>query len=280
MILVFGKTGQVARELQRQAPVTALGREEADLQDPARCEALIAHHRPRAVINAAAYTAVDGAETDAQTAAVVNADAPGAMATACAALDIPFVHVSTDYVFDGAGQRAWRETDTPAPQGVYGQTKYAGEEQIRAAGGHWLILRTAWVFSAHGNNFVKTMLRLSQDRDQMQVVADQIGCPTPAADIAATLLEVTRALGAGQAGGLYHYAGQPPTSWANLARATFAGAGRTTTVTDIPTSAWPTPARRPLNSRLNCAKLTTDFGIRPPDWKVGLGQVLAELETE
>lgn len=278
MILVFGRTGQVATELQRQASVTALGRDTADLSDPEACSAAIEAHAPAVVINAAAWTAVDAAEAQESDAMRINAKAPGAMAQACCALEIPFLHISTDYVFEGSGTQAWRETDPVAPKNAYGRTKLVGEHQIAEAGGHWAILRTSWIFSAHGGNFVKTMLRLSESRDRLSIVADQVGCPTPAADIAATLLRMGRAMTKGQGGGLYHYGGQPPVSWADFARAIFANAGKTVTVEDIPTSAYPTPAERPRNSRLDCAKLTRDFGIEPPDWTIGMVNVLKELD--
>ena len=278
-ILVFGQTGQVATELQRQADVIALGRDQADLNKPQVCAAQINKLRPEVVINAAAWTAVDQAEEDEDQAEVINAQAPKAMAQACAALGIPFLHVSTDYVFDGTGSTAWRETDVISPQNAYGRTKLAGERAVQEAGGNWAILRTSWVFSAHGANFVKTMLRISESRDHLTIVDDQIGCPTPAADIAATLLTMGQAMWSGQSGGLYHYGGQPPVSWADFARDIFAKAGRTTRVEDIPTSAYPTPAKRPLNSRLDCSQLTVDFGIDPPDWKQGLAQVLKDIRT-
>ena len=286
MILVFGKTGQVATELQRQGDVTALGRDQADLSDPQSCAAIIADLKPSVVINAAAYTAVDKAEEEEAMAQRINAASPGAMAGACAHLDIPFLHVSTDYVFDGSGTRAWIESDPVSPQNAYGRTKLAGEQAIRAAGARHIILRTAWVFSAHGANFVKTMLRLSETRDALRVVEDQIGGPTPAADIAATLLTLADHMrdggmlgGApsGATGGTYHYVGEPHTNWAEFARAIFAQAGRDVTVTGIPSSDYPTPASRPLNSRLDCAKLATDFGIRPADWQSGLNTVIKEL---
>jgi len=277
MILVFGRTGQVATELRRQADVTELGRDQADLAAPETCAAAIRAHAPQAVINAAAYTGVDRAEAEEPLAHTVNAAAPGAMAQACAEVGIPFLHISTDYVFDGSGTRPWQPTDQTAPQNAYGRTKLAGETAVRAAGGVHAILRTSWVFSAHGENFVKTMLRLSETRDALDVVGDQIGGPTPAADIAATLLTMAAALQEGQGGGTYHYAGTPATSWACFARETFARTGRAVTVTDIPTSAYPTPAQRPLNSRLDCASLTADFGITPPDWQAGLAAVITEL---
>lgn len=278
MILVFGKTGQVATELQRQAEVTALGRDVVDLSDPQGCAAVIADLKPHVVINAAAYTAVDTAEKEEALAQTINAASPGAMAGACAHLDIPFMHISTDYVFEGTGSRAWVETDPVSPQNAYGRTKLGGEQAVRASGVQHLILRTAWVFSAHGANFVKTMLRLSDTRAALNVVEDQIGGPTPAADIAATLLTLADHMQAGAAGGTYHYAGAPQTSWAGFARAIFAQAGRDVAVTGIPSAAYPTPAIRPLNSRLDCAKLATDFGIMPADWQGGLSRVLKELK--
>lgn len=276
-ILVFGKTGQVATELQRQAQVTALGRDRADLSDPAGCAAAIETHKPSVVINAAAWTAVDKAEDHEAEAHVINADSPGAMARACAAQGIPFLHISTDYVFAGDGIKPWRETDPVKPQNAYGRTKLAGEEAVRAAGGRHAILRTAWVVSAHGTNFVKTMLRLAETRDALSVVDDQIGCPTPAATIAAALLQMAEQMQAGHRGGTYHFGGQPYVSWADFARETFAQAGKAVLVSGIPSSDYPTPAARPLNSRLDCVKLETDFGIKAPDWKQGLSGILSDL---
>lgn len=277
-LLVFGQTGQVARALQRLAPEAVfLGRDRADLSRPEDCAEAIRSLRPEAVINAAAWTAVDRAEAEEAAATRVNGAAPGAMARAAADLGCPLLHISTDYVFAGDGTRAWTETDAVAPLNAYGRSKLAGERAVAAAGGAHVILRTAWVFSAEGQNFVKTMLRLSESRDALSVVEDQIGCPTPAADIAATLLALAQALRDGAPGGLYHYGGQPETSWAGFARAIFAKAGRAVTVTGIATADWPTPAPRPLNSRLDCAKLATDFGITAPDWQAGLGRVIREL---
>lgn len=276
-ILVFGKTGQVATELGRQAEVLALGRDAADLADPDACADAIAGHAPDLVINAAAYTAVDRAETEQALAHAVNAQAPAAMARAAAARGIPFLHVSTDYVFDGSGTAPRRETDPVAPLNVYGRTKLAGEDAVRAAGGAHAILRTSWVFSAHGTNFVKTMLRLSESRDVLDVVEDQIGGPTPAADIAAALLTMARAMHTGAPGGTFHFAGVPAVSWAGFAREIFAQAGRRVTVTGIPSSGYPTPAARPLNSRLDCGAISRAFGIDPPDWRTGLSDVLKDL---
>lgn len=277
-LLVFGRTGQVACELARLAPEASfLGRDQADLADPAACAAAIVAQAPLAVINAAAWTAVDRAETEEAAAHVVNADAPGAMATASARLRIPFVHISTDYVFDGSGDRPWRSDDATGPLGAYGRTKLAGEEAVRAAGGVHAILRTSWVFSAHGANFVKTMLRLGRDRARLNVVADQTGGPTPAAAIAAACLTIAGQLQADPAsGGTLHFSGAPDVSWADFARAIFARAGLPVEVDDIPTSAYPTPARRPANSRLDCSGLER-FGLTRPDWQAGLDAVLLEL---
>lgn len=277
-LLVFGSTGQVATELRHLAPLaTYLGRDQADLSDPAACAAAIAAHSPRAVINAAAWTAVDRAETEEEAATVINGAAPAAMARECAARAIPLVHISTDYIFDGAGEAPFAPDHPPAPLGAYGRSKLAGEEGLRAAGGAQAILRTSWVFSAHGANFVKTMLRLGATRDSLNVVADQIGGPTPARAVASACLTIAAALQADPGkSGIYHFAGAPDISWAGFARAIMAEAGLACTITDIPTSAFPTPARRPANSRLDCSGLAV-FGLARPDWRQGLREVLTEL---
>ena len=281
-ILVFGKTGQVARELQSQSgpdvQIEALSRTEADLQNPSQCAERILFTDADVVINAAAYTAVDQAETEPKMAETINATTPGAMAKAAAARDLPFLHISTDYVFAGAGDTPHRPSDPTSPINVYGRSKLAGEEAVRDAGGSHVILRTSWVFSAHGANFVKSMLRLSESRDALSIVADQLGGPTPADDIAATLVTIARGLLAGKPGGIYHYAGAPTTTWADFARAIFQSTNRMVTVTNIPSSGFPTPAKRPLNSRLDCATLLSDFGITPPDWQAGLSRVITQLE--
>ena len=278
-ILVFGTTGQVATELRALAPVRALGRDVADLTDPAACAAAILAHRPDAVINAAAHTAVDRAESEEDLATTINGIAPGAMARACATLGIPFIHISTDYVFPGDGERAWRPEDPTAPLGAYGRSKLVGEEAVRAAGGVHAILRTSWVVSAHGANFVKTMLRLGGERDTLNIVADQVGGPTPARAIAAACLSIADQLSADPAkSGTYHFSGAPDTSWADFARAIFAAAGLGCAVTDIPSSAYPTPARRPLNSRLDCSATRATFGIDRPDWRAGVADILDDLK--
>lgn len=277
--LIFGKNGQLSTELARRLPQGAsarfLGQDEADLSNPAACAAQI--RDCDAVINAAAWTAVDKAEAEEAAALVVNADAPGAMARACAAQGLPFLHVSTDYVFSGEGSTPFRPEDPTAPLGAYGRTKLAGERQVQGAGGRWLILRTSWVVSSHGQNFVKTMLRLGAERDSLNVVADQIGGPTPAAALADALFTCAAAMLGGAEGGLHHFAGAPDTSWADFARDIMARAGLACRINDIPTSAYPTPARRPLNSRLDCSSLSR-FGLARPDWRVGLDDILKDLK--
>lgn len=280
-LLVFGRTGQVATELARRLPagMTArfLGRDGADLMDPGACAARIGDCD--AVVNAAAWTAVDRAEAEEAAATVVNGDAPAAMARACATQGLPFLHVSTDYVFDGAGDRPFRPEDPTGPLGAYGRSKLVGEIGVRDSGAQALVLRTSWVVSAHGTNFVKTMLRLGRERESLNVVADQIGGPTPAAAIADALIVAARAMAQGAPGGTYHFAGAPDTSWADFAREIMARAGLGCAIHDIPTSAYPTPARRPPNSRLDCSALERDFGIRRPDWRAGLDDILQELNA-
>lgn len=280
-LLVFGQTGQVARELARRLPagVTAdfLGRDRADLSDPAACAAAVMATDAQAVINAAAWTAVDRAETEEPAATVVNGDAPGAMARACAARGLPLLHISTDYVFDGAGTAPFAPDHPTAPLGAYGRSKLAGEIAVRAAGGQHLILRTSWVVSAHGANFVKTMLRLGAERPALRVVADQIGGPTPAAAIADALFICARAMQGGAPGGTHHFSGAPDTSWADFARRIMDRAGLPCAIEDIPASAYPTPARRPANSRMDCSALHAAFGIARPDWQAGLDDILRDL---
>lgn len=280
MTLVFGRSGQVARELARLAPEAVfLSRTEADLARPEACAAAILGHAPRAVINAAAWTAVDAAEDEEAAARVVNGEAPGAMARTCAGLGIPFVQISSDYVFDGSGTAPWRPDSPTGPLGAYGRSKLAGEAAVRAAGGTHAILRTSWVFSAHGANFVKTMLRLGASRDSLSVVDDQIGGPTPAADIAAACLTLAQALQeTPELSGAYHLSGAPDVSWAGFAAEIMAGAGLACRIAPIPSRDYPQKAPRPANSRLDCTSLTEAFGIPRPDWRAGLAQVLTELK--
>lgn len=278
-VLVFGASGQVATELQRQFDLLALGRDAADLLNPEGCAERILATRPEWVINAAAYTAVDRAESEEQVAHIVNALAPKAMAEACAKIDAPFIQISTDYVFDGSGAVPFKPTASTSPINAYGRTKLSGEQGVAAAGGRAAILRTSWVVSSHGSNFVKTMLRLSETRDALNIVGDQIGGPTPAADIARTVVEMGAQLAEGRgAPGVYHYAGKPSVSWAEFAAEIFSQAGRHVDVEAIPSSDYPTPARRPQNSRLDCSTLEDVFGIMSPDWRIGLSQILKDLE--
>ena len=287
-ILTIGRVGQLGTELARQCPadwtMTSLDLPEIDLTDPTGAAALIAEADADIVINAAAYTAVDKAESEQDLARAINADAPRAMAQAAAAKGLPFLHVSTDYVYDGSGTSPFKPGSPVGPLNVYGRTKLAGDQGVIAAGGPYAILRTSWVFSAHGGNFVKTMLRLGREREKLTIVADQVGGPTPAADIAAALLAMARHARVTSGGsehafpsGIYHFSGAPDVSWAGFAREIFAQTGITCVVEDIPTSSYPTPAERPANSRLDCTSLHRVFGIQRPDWRAGLSDVLKEL---
>ena len=278
MILVFGETGQVANELSTFENIITLNRKKADLTDPNACKDAIFYYKPRAVINAAAYTAVDKAESDEKLARRINGEAPTKMAEACAEHKIPLVHISTDYVFDGSGRTSWRCSDTTSPLNAYGRSKLEGEKGIEGSGCVYAILRTSWVISSHGNNFVKTMLRLSQTKNHLKVVDDQIGGPTCARDIAKTCILIANQLvkEPGKAG-IYHYTGEPDVSWCQLANAIFGQLRSSTVATPIPTSGYPTEAIRPLNSRLDCSSTEEIFGIPRPFWRDGLSNILKEL---
>lgn len=279
-VLVFGASGQVGQELQKFDNVVALDRNAADLTDPQSCVAHIETTNADAIINAAAYTAVDRAEDDEDTATLVNGHAVGIMAQAAATRNLPFLHISTDYVFDGHGSEPHLPSAATAPLNAYGRSKLTGEKAIQRVGGRHIILRTSWVFSAHGSNFVKTMLRLAESHDHIRVVNDQIGGPTPAADIAAALMEIASQItSTDHPGGTYHFSGAPAVSWAEFAKEIFFQAGRDITVTGIPSVDYPTPAPRPLNSRLSCESLHQDFGISMPDWRKGLAAVLRENKS-
>jgi len=295
--LVFGANGQVGQELLRAlAPLCdVIGTTRsgtlpdgsacltADFSDPGSVVALLDAARPTRVINAAAYTAVDKAESEPAAAQAANAETPGAIARWCAAHDVPLVHYSTDYVFDGSGTRPYRSDDATAPLGVYGASKLAGEEAIRAAGGRHLIFRTAWVYAVHGQNFLRTMLRVGAERDVLRVVADQVGTPTPAALIADVTTQILRADDG--ASGTWHLTATGETSWHGFAQAIFEGAvergliARVPTVEAITTADYPTPAKRPAYSRLDTTTLEHDFGIALPDWQAALGGVLDTLAT-
>lgn len=278
MILVFGKSGQVSSALAQKPGVLAVGRDTANLLDPKTCANLIHEKKPLAVINAAAYTSVDKAEEEEDQATVINGQAPGAMATAAAELEIPFVHISTDYVFDGTGDLPWVPDQFANPLGAYGRSKLAGEEAVRAAGGRYAILRTSWVFSATGSNFMKTMMRVGKQRDEVRVVDDQVGGPTFAGDIAqaCTLIAGKLRQDAGKAG-TYHYSGHDDVSWAGFADQIFRESGIKCKVERIETSDYPLPAPRPLNSRLDCTSTEEVFGIARPNWLSGLRTILASL---
>jgi dTDP-4-dehydrorhamnose reductase len=284
--LVFGTTGQVARELIRSAPsrgiaLRALGRAEADLADPEACARAVRAADADVIVNAAAYTAVDAAEDDRATADVVNGAAPGAIAAAAAAKGVPFLHVSTDYVLDGSNPgRPWREDDPTGPLSAYGASKLAGERAVIAAAPDHAILRTAWVFSAHGRNFVKTMLAVGRGKPELGVVGDQRGGPTAARDIAEALWTVAQAWTAGRGTpGIFNFAGAPDTTWAGFAEAIFARAGwpERPRVTPIATADWPTRAVRPAYSVLDCSAIAAAYGIAQPDWRPALDAVIDEL---
>ena len=286
-ILLLGQDGQVARCVQARAArlgesLVVAGREAVDLERPDIARPMLEKlsRDARAIINAAAYTAVDKAEEEPDRARALNAEAPAMIAALAAERGIPFVHVSTDYVFDGSGDAPHLPDDPTCPLGVYGRTKRDGEDAVRSVGGVHVILRTSWVFSEHGSNFVRTMLRLGAERDHLRVVDDQVGGPTAAADIAAALLHIASHLvQEPSASGTYHFAGSPDVSWAAFARDIMARAGLPCAIEPIPSSDYPTPAPRPLNSRLDCTSCHETFGIARPDWRAGLGEVLASLRA-
>jgi len=286
-ILVTGGSGQVGSAIARLAgsgvEVVAPGRDALDLSDPRALTAMVGSRSWGAVVNCAAYTAVDKAETDVVAAWQVNALAPAALAEASAAAGIPILHVSTDYVFSGTKPDFYVEEDSVAPLGVYGASKLGGELAVRSANPRHLILRTAWVVSATGNNFVKTMLRLGAERPQLRVVADQRGCPTAADDIARAILSILPRIGDGPYG-TYHFVNAGEATWHSLAEAVFARAathGRPApSVEPIATSDYPTPAARPANSRLATAKIMRDFGISPRDWHEAIDEIVDTLLKE
>ncbi|ARQ77045.1 dTDP-4-dehydrorhamnose reductase [Pseudomonas fragi] len=285
-ILISGKTGQVAVELQKHlaglGELIVLGRDVLDLSQPDQIRAQVRAHKPDLLIIAAAHTAVDQAENEPELAFTINAIAPGVFAEEAAAQGIPLIHYSTDYVFDGRKPAPYTEDDATNPLGVYGKSKLAGELAIAASGAQHLILRTSWVYSTHGKNFLLTMQRLLQERSELRVVADQIGAPT----WAGTIAQSTRALierwqsGDAAAWGTYHLTASGETSWFGFTQAI---AGHLTaqgkacaTLEPIPASAYPTPAARPQNSRLDCSKLAREWGVAQPDWEAALSACLAE----
>ena len=295
--LLLGANGQVGQELLpvliRLGQVVATTRngvlpdgglcEVADFDQPDSLAMLLQRVRPDVVVNAAAYTAVDRAEEDFDAAWRANAEAPGVLARWCAQAGVPLVHYSTDYVFDGQGKHAYREDEATSPLGVYGASKLAGEEAIRAAGGRHLIFRTAWVYAAHGQNFLRTMLRVGAEREELKVVADQVGTPTPAAliaEVTAQALQHPAALS-----GTWHLTANGETSWHGFAEAIFDEAqargliARRPRVLPITTAEYPARAQRPAYSRLDTARLQADFGIVLPDWREGLVRVMDQLSA-
>jgi dTDP-4-dehydrorhamnose reductase len=290
-ILVTGGTGQLATALGRLRPaqVVVVGRPDFDFDQPQSIAAIVAAHRPALVINGAAWTAVDGAESDAEGAARANHTGPALLALACREHGARLIHLSTDYVFDGNKRAPYVETDEPCPTGIYGATKLAGEHAVLAALPQAVILRTAWVYAREGKNFVLTMLNAARRVPRLRVVGDQIGCPTNADDLAAACLAVADRLlanspagaEAASLGGIYHATGQGETSWHGFAEAIFASAARhgwpSPPVDAIATADWPTPARRPPDSRLDCAKLARIFGVRLPPWQPSLDDAVAAI---
>lgn len=293
-IVVTGVAGQVVQSLVERGMalgnvVLPLGRPHLDLarDDAETVRAAMALAAPDAIVSAAAYTAVDKAEGEPDLAYAVNATGAGNVAAAAASLRVPLVHLSTDYVFSGEGERAWREDDPTGPKGVYGASKLAGEQAVRAACPNSAVLRTAWVYSPFGANFVKTMLRLAETRDELGVVADQVGNPTSALDIADGVLAVVANLladGAQERRGLFHMAGAGETSWAAFAEAIFAASaargGPAAKVKPITTAEYPTPAARPANSQLDCTRLAQIHGVRLPEWRGSLETVIDRLLAE
>ncbi len=285
-ILISGQHGQVSQALQQHlqsmGELIVLGRDQLDLSQPESIRPVVRDVKPDLIINAAAHTAVDQAESEPDLVFAINASSPGVFAEEAAALGVPLIHYSTDYVFDGSKAGPWVEADTPNPLGVYGNSKLAGERAIAAAGGQHLILRTSWVYSLTGRNFLLTMQRLLQEREKLSIVADQIGAPTWAGTIAAStgaLIERWRD-GAPGAWGVYHLTASGETSWFGFAEAIgqqlINSCKPCAALEPIASSAYPTPAARPLNSRLDCSLLQREWGVSQPDWHDALLECLAQ----
>lgn len=290
VVLVIGRTGQLARSLTTaQAPgltVQTCGRPQLDLTRPDSLEAAVDAYHPALVVNAAAYTAVDAAETEPEAAFALNRDGAAHLARACAQRDIPLIQLSTDYVFDGQSAEPYRETDPPRPLGVYGASKLDGERAVTNAWAKSVVLRTAWVYSPFGKNFLKTMLNLARTRDRLNVVADQRGTPSYGPDLAAAILTIAGRLlerPSPACFGVFHLTASGETHWAGFAREIFAQSaargGPSAEVHPIPSASYPTPAQRPANSRLNCDKVDTVFGVRRRPWRAGVADCLAALHA-
>ncbi|MNV40555.1 dTDP-4-dehydrorhamnose reductase [compost metagenome] len=287
-LAVTGKNGQVVSALQALASpdleIVTLGRPELDLAQPETVSKALRDAKPDVVVSAAAYTAVDKAESEPDIAFAVNRDGARAVAQAANDIGVPVIHLSTDYVFDGTKTTAYVESDTTGPASVYGRSKLEGEQAVSESTANHAILRTAWVYSEYGGNFVKTMLRLSENRDEINVVADQFGCPSSANDIAAAIVAIARKLvqdSSPHLRGVFHLSGTGETNWADFAKQIFAfsaeNGGKSMIVNDITTAQYPTPARRPANSRLDCSKLEEIYGIRLPEWQTSTRAVVATL---
>lgn len=281
-LVVIGTQGQLARSLAEitgaDISVTCIGRPQLDLAHPGGIAAALADLQADVVVNAAAYTAVDKAESEADLAFRINRDGAGAVAAVCAMRDLPLIHISTDYVFDGTKAGAYHEEDACNPQGVYGASKLAGEQAVQAAKPDAVILRTAWVHSPFGNNFVKTMLRLSAERDRLRVVADQHGSPTYAPDLAVAIITIARQMAASRGmPGIFHLAGTGATTWRDFAVAVMAAAGRGIPVDPITTADYPTPARRPANSVLATGRIEAAYSVCLPSWQEGVTRCVARL---
>lgn len=291
-LLCIGRAGQLARALMEQADnggikLTALGRPYVDLLQPLTLYRALEDVAPDIVINAAAYTNVDGAEQHAESAFALNHIAARRLAEATAAISVPLIHISTDYVFDGDLQNAYIETDPVAPTGIYGKSKLAGEQAVAASNPHHVILRTAWLYSPFGKNFLKTMLRLAETDQPLRVVNDQFGSPTSALDLANAILQVCQQIEndpKSDVWGVYHAAARGVTNWADFAKAIFAESaalnGPTTSIEPIPSVAYPSPVKRPSNSSLSCEKLSSVFGIYLPQWQRSVRPIVARVLSE
>lgn len=289
-IVVIGKDGQVARALRERAgmfgaTVANVGRPELDLSESFDALSILAPLKPDVIVNAAAYTAVDRAESEEKLATRINGKAPGLLAAGARDLDVPFIHLSTDYVFDGSAQSPYSEDATVCPTSAYGRSKLEGEREVARSGGDTVILRLAWVYSRGGQNFVRTMLRLAETRDEVSVVADQVGSPTNAADAAEGIIRVARDLVSDRSDrrlrGIFHMAGAGYASWADFAEEIFRVSatvrGPHARVKRITTAEYPTPARRPANSRLDCSRLAAAHGVALPDWRPSVGECVRLL---
>ena len=287
-VLLFGGSGQVGQAFRvlsktRGLTVHSPSSSDVDVRQASAVARAIAEHPSDLIVNATAYTAVDRAESDAGAAFALNALAPAIIAEEARRANTPLVHISTDYVFDGTKGSPYLETDQTAPLGIYGTSKRAGEMAVEAIGGRAVILRTAWVVSHYGGNFVKTMLRLGAERDALSIVADQVGTPTSADDICDAILKIgDRLVGDPDSPtGLYHFTNAGETTWYGLAEHLFEQAGRAgrrvPALTPIPTSAYPTPARRPADSRLSIECIATDFDVRPPHWQLSVTRIVSDL---